>query len=173
MISFNALIKRFDEKGEKTGWTYIEIPAAVAGKIKPGNKKGFRVRGRLDEYVFEGLNLLPMGEGNFILPLNAAIRKAIRKQKSATVAVDMEEDEIPYQLNTELLECLQDEPRARSVFEQLPNSHKNYYSKWVDSAKGEATRAKRIAMVVSGLAEGLDYGAMLRKAREERQMLGR
>lgn len=30
MVNFNALIKKFGDKSEKTGWTYIEIPAAIA-----------------------------------------------------------------------------------------------------------------------------------------------
>ena len=79
MISIRAIIKRFDEKGEKTGWTYIEIPSNLAQQIKPGIKKGFRVKGKLDAYEFEGLSLLPMGAGNFILPLNGTIRKFLKK----------------------------------------------------------------------------------------------
>ena len=45
MIHFNAVIKKFNEQGEKTGWTYIEIPEEIASKIKPGYKKSFRVKG--------------------------------------------------------------------------------------------------------------------------------
>jgi hypothetical protein len=173
MQVFTATIKRFNEQGEKTGWTYIDVPAAIAGQMKPGNKKGFRVKGQLDDYSFTGLSLLPMGGGNFILTLNATIRKAIKKQKGATVRVKLAPDEIPYQLNSDLMQCLSDDPQAFTIFNKLPGSHKNYYSKWIDSAKTEATKAKRIAIVISGLAQGLDFGAMLRKARDERQMLGR
>ena len=172
MLSFTAIIKRFSEKGEKTGWTYIDVPAAIASQLKPGNRKGFSVKGKLDDYYYEGLNLLPMGEGNFILTLNAGIRKAIRKQKGATLKVLMEPDDNPYQLNSEFVECLADDPEASAVFNALPNSHKNYYSKWIDSAKTDATKAKRIAMVISGLAQGLDFGGILRKARDEKRLLG-
>ena len=173
MQKFTALIKRFSSKGEKTGWTYIEIPATIAEKLKPGNKVSFRVKGKLDDYQFNGLSLLPMGEGDFILALNATIRKGIRKQKGATVAVQMEADEIPYELNMDLVQCLAEEPEINAIFLNLPMSHKNYYSRWIDSAKTEVTKAKRIAMVINGLAQGLDFGGMLRKARDERQMLGR
>ena len=173
MAVFNALIKRFDAKGEKTGWSYIEVPAAIAAILKPGNKKSYLVKGKLDEYAFEGLSLLPMGEGNFIMALNATIRKAIGKQKGATVKVIMEADSKPYQLNTDLVQCLADDADASVAFDALPNSHKNYYSKWIDSAKTEPTKAKRIAMVLKGLAQGLDFGAMLRKERDEKRLLGR
>ena len=35
MIQFNSVIKKFAKQGEKTGWSYIEIPEEVAIKIKP------------------------------------------------------------------------------------------------------------------------------------------
>ena len=38
MIKFTATILKFNEQGEKTGWTYIEIPADIAQQIKPNNK---------------------------------------------------------------------------------------------------------------------------------------
>ncbi len=173
MPCFTATIKRFDDKGEKTGWSYIEVPAAIANEMKPGHKKSFMVKGKLDEYNFDGLSLLPMGKGNFILALNATIRKAIRKQKGAKVDVQMESDDVPYQLNNDLVQCLADDPKATAVFSKLPTSHKNYYSKWVDSAKTEPTKAKRIALVLRGLADGIDFGAMLRRERDEKQLLGR
>lgn len=173
MQQFTALIKKFSDKGEKTGWTYIEVSAAIAQKLKPDQKTSFRVKGKLDAYKFNGLSLLPMGEGVFILPISAVIRKGIKKQKGATVEVQMEADKIPYQLNKDLVQCLADDPVANAAFSKLPGSHKNYYSKWIDSAKTDTTRAKRIAMVITSLAEGLDFGGMLRKARDERQVLGR
>ena len=71
MIQFNAIILKFDQQGEKTGWTYIVIPAATADKIKAGYKKSFRVKGQLNGQAIKQKALLPMGNGDFILPLNA------------------------------------------------------------------------------------------------------
>jgi hypothetical protein len=53
MIIFDAIIKRFQTHAEKTGWTYIIIPAAVAGQLKPGTRLTFRVKGKLDEVRIE------------------------------------------------------------------------------------------------------------------------
>jgi hypothetical protein len=75
MISFTTTILKFGQQGEKTGWTYILIPAELAGQLKPGHKKSFRVKGRLDQYPIKGVALLPMGEGDFIMALNAAHAK--------------------------------------------------------------------------------------------------
>ncbi|TAL59968.1 MAG: DUF1905 domain-containing protein, partial [Bacteroidetes bacterium] len=52
MVKFTTVILRFDKKGEKTGWTYIAIPANVARKVKNGNKRSFRVKGKLNNYSF-------------------------------------------------------------------------------------------------------------------------
>src|SRR5947208_3349524 len=75
MVEYTMVILKFDEQGEKTGWTYIEVPADIAQQLKPGNKKSFRVKGKLDNYAIKKVALLPMGEGNFIMPFNAGMRK--------------------------------------------------------------------------------------------------
>src|SRR5688572_18451981 len=90
MVQFSTVIKKYKQQGEKTGWTYIEVTAKIAVKLKPGNKKSFRVKGSLDNYMFESLALLPMGEGNFIMALNADIRKQIRKAAGANLKVKLE-----------------------------------------------------------------------------------
>jgi len=171
MISFKAIILKFNSQGEKTGWSYIEIPSALAKKLYPNNKKSFRVKGKLDEHSIKGVSLLPMGEGAFIMALNGAMRKAVGKQKGASLQVQLEIDKIPYQLNKALMECLADEPAALSHFKSLPRSHQNYYSKWIDSAKTTTTKTKRIAMAVNAMLKKMDFGQMLRAAKEDDKLL--
>ena len=72
-----------------------------------------------------------------------------------------------YELNKELMECLADEPAARDFFKIKPLSFQHYYSKWIDSAKTDATKAKRIAMAVSSLALKIEFGEMLRNQRQQ------
>lgn len=169
MIRFTATIQQFEEKGEKTGWTYIEIPADLAQELKPGNKKAFRVKGKLDKYAYSGLSLVPMGGGNFILALNAEIRKGIHKKKGAMLEVQMAEDKnFAILMPEDLQECLADEPRAKAAFEKLAGSHRNYYINWINSAKTEPTRTKRIAMTVEAMRNNMSYGEMLRAEREKR-----
>lgn len=169
MIQFTTIIKKFNDQGEKTGWTYIEIPAAVAEKLKPNNKKSFRVKGKLDDYTFKGLALLPMGDGNFILALNTSIRKQIRKNKGASLKVNMEIDNAPVKLNAELMECLNDEPECLSFFNELTPGHRKYFSNWIDSAKTDATKTKRIAQTLNALANRQGYGEMLRSLAVKRE----
>jgi uncharacterized protein YdeI (YjbR/CyaY-like superfamily) len=107
-----------------------------------------------------------MGEGDFIIAVNASMRKALRKQKGAQVEVNIEEDLKEYQILAEFLHCLQDEPAAYSYFNTLLPSHQRYFSKWIESAKTEATRTKRIAMAVNAMVQKIDFGQMLRDNRK-------
>lgn len=170
MISYTTTILKYDEQGDKTGWTYIEVPADIAQAIKPGNKKTFAVKGKLDQHPIKQTSMLPIGNGTFIIPLNAAIRKAIGKGKGAMLKVQLTEDTIPYQLNKEFTECLEDEPAAKEYFNSLPKSFKNYYSKWIESAKTEPTRTKRIALAVSTLALKIGFGEMIRSQRKLKEL---
>ncbi len=166
MVIFTATILRFKENGEKTGWSYIEIPAAIAAKIKPDTKKSFRVKGRLDDHIIGGISVVPIGEGNFLLAINAGMRKALRKNAGATIEVKLEFDSTEYQILQELIECLKDEPQALEFFNSLPRGHQNYFSKWIESAKTEMTRSKRIAMTVEATAKKWGYSEMIRASKK-------
>jgi len=168
MIKFEQIIQRFRQKGEKTGWSYITIDPKNARKLKPNTKVSFRVKGRLDSYAFEALALLPMGEGDFILPLNATIRKAIRKKEGDKLKVEMELDDRPLALSPDLMKSLKMEPAALAHFKSMPRSHQNYFSKWIESAKTLPTKTKRIVMAVNAMAHKMKFNEMLRAARSER-----
>ncbi len=167
MIRFTTKIQQFQEMGEKTGWSYIRIPAALAQQLKPGNKKSFRVKGRLDDYSINGVALLPMGEGDFIMALKAGIRKTIRKQKGDSLTIQLEVDTKKIEPPKDMLDCLADEPKAIEYFKSLPKSHQNYFGNWIKSAKTESTRANRIARVVNAMLKKQNYGEMLRDGRDE------
>jgi hypothetical protein len=163
MIEFNAIILKFDAQGEKTGWTYIDIPADIAMQLKPGNKQSFRVMGTLDNFSFRGVALMPMGDGNFIMALKADIRKGISKREGAMLHVRLEtDDEFKIEMPSDLLDCLTDEPGTLDHFNSLAKSHREYFIKWIDSAKTYPTRAKRIANTVNAMVNHMDYGQMIR-----------
>ncbi|MEP6674558.1 MAG: YdeI/OmpD-associated family protein [Ferruginibacter sp.] len=170
MIKYSTIIQQFEEQGEKTGWTYITVPAVIAQQLKPGNKKSFRVKGKLDLYPIEGIALMPMGEGNFIMALNADIRRAIKKRKGAKLEVQLSVDNKPITASPELTACLEDEPAALEFFNTLAQSHRTYFIKWVASAKTEMTRTKRIAQMVTALAKGWGFAEMVRAGRKNPDM---
>jgi hypothetical protein len=169
MLQYNATIEKFGKQGEKTGWTYILIPENLAQELFPGNKKSFRVKGKLDKWAFKQLALIPMGEGDFILAINAEIRKKIKKQKGAIVSVQMSLDGSEITLSPDLLECLEDDATAKTYFNKIPGSHQKYYSRWIESAKTVETKAKRIALALKALSRQMDYGSMIREEKAERE----
>lgn len=162
MVKFTAMLEKYGKMGEKTGWTYIDIPSHIAEKINSGVKKSFRIKGKLDNIVISGVSLLPIGDGNFILPVNASMRKEIKKIKGEKVLVKISTDNEELKTSSDLLQCLKDDRDAKKFFDSLPKSHKNYYSKWIESAKTNATKAKRIAQSVNGFKMKMGYPEMIR-----------
>ncbi len=158
---FTTTIKKFDKKGEKTGWQYIEISAAQAKKLKEG-KVSFRVKGFIDSVAVQKTALLPMGEGQFILPMNNALRRALGKKTGDKINVKFEVDERKLTLSPDLLACLKAEPMALAFFKSLPPSHQQYYSKWIESAKTAATKTRRIVISIEGFNKKMGYAEMMR-----------
>jgi len=168
MINYTTTILQFDEKGEKTGWTYIEVPADVARQLKPGNKKSFRVKGLLDGFAIKAVALMPMGSGNFIMAINADMRKGIHKQAGAMLQVALEADlDTQVIIPDDLQECFAYEPDALTYFNSLPQGHRRYFVNWINSAKTEPTRATRIANTITAMLHHWNYGQMIRAMRKK------
>lgn len=162
MVTFTARIMKFDKKGEKTGWSYIEISSKLAEKLNPGCRVSFRVRGKIDGHPISRTALLPMGGGNFILPFNATHRRLTGKRAGDTVRVQFELDNRSFEMSADFMVCLEVEPAAYDFFQRLPQSHQRYFSKWIEDARTIQTKTKRITMAVTALASGQGFAEMIR-----------
>lgn len=172
MVEFTTIILKFGDQGEKTGWRYIDVPADLAQELKPNNKQSFRVKGMLDDFAFSGIALMPMGDGNFIMALKADIRKAIHKREGAMVKVKLEvHEDYKVEIPADMAECFDDDPEAFSFFNSLPRSHRDYFIKWIESAKTGQTRTKRIVDSVNALARQMPYNEMIRSLKKEKDTL--
>lgn len=168
MVEYKTTILKFDKKGEKTGWTYIDIPADVAEQLIPNNKKSFRVKGKLDKHAIKQVALIPIGNGNFIIPVNADMRKALGKKEGAQVLVSIAVDKAAFKFDEDFMVCLEDDLQAMKYFKTLTASHQKYFSKWIESAKTEETKVKRITMAVSALSREMGYPEMLRESQAKK-----
>jgi hypothetical protein len=168
MIQYKTIIHKFDEQGEKTGWTYIEVPADLAQELFPGNKKSFRVKGKLDNFPIQNVALMPMGDGSFIMAVNAQMRKGIAKKQGAMLDVRIEKDDSGMQIHPELIACLEEDEEAKQYFESLAPSHRLYFSKWISDAKTEPTKVKRLTQCILALSQNKDYGTMIREQKANR-----
>lgn len=168
MVEFDAMMLQFADQGEKTGWTYIDIPADIALQMKPDNKKSFRVRGMLDALSVRGMALMPMGEGNFIMALKADVRKQLHKNAGAMLHCKLEED-LDYKVDipADLQECFDYEPEALEFFNSLAKSHREYFIKWINEAKTPETRAKRLVNTMNAMLRKWRFNVMLQEMKKE------
>ena len=102
----------------------------------------------------------------FIMPFNAGMRKGTGKKKGDKILITLALDKAEFQMSADFMVCLEDEPSALKHFQSLSGSHQRYFSKWIDSAKTEPTKAKRIVMAVNALARNLGYPEMMREAKK-------
>ncbi|MEI9919713.1 MAG: YdeI/OmpD-associated family protein [Bacteroidota bacterium] len=165
MIRFTALIQQDSRDPEKKGWSFIIINKTLSTKLNPGVRTGFRIKGKLDNLEIKQTSILPVKGERFMLPINAAMRKATGKKAGDKLTLQLEVDSAKVKLSADLLVCLKDEPTAEKYFKTLPPSHQRYFSKWIEDAKTETTRAKRITMAVTSLSQQKHFGMMIREAK--------
>lgn len=133
-------------------------------------KKSFRVKGKLDEYPIKSVAILPMGEGYFIMPLNVLMRRKIGKKTGYKLEVRLAEDKSDFVFNPEFMECIEDDSSALAHFKKLPGSHQRYFSKWIESAKTDSTKTKRIVMAVNALSKAMGFPEMLGAEKIKREV---
>lgn len=171
MVNLTTIIEKFNKQGEKTGWTYVFIPFDIAEKINPKVKKSYRVKGKIDSTPIKQMALIPMGNGDFIIPLKADLRKKIKKQKGEKIKLSIELDNSEFKVSSDLLECLKEDKSAEKFFKAITPGHQNYYSKWIDEAKTIETKSKRIAQALEGFKMKMGFPEMLRHFKAQKDKL--
>lgn len=166
-LIFETVLEKFGSMGEKTGWTYFQLPAEKAQQLHPQDKKSFPIRANLDQLKNISLTALPMGQGDYIVAIRAELLRKLRKKAGDAVQIRLSPDQ-PYTLNPILIECLKEEPAAYQFFQTFTRSHQNYFSKWIESAKTESTQAKRIAHIIGAMLKKQNYAEMIRSSKENK-----
>lgn len=159
---FTAIIQRFEKKGEKTGWTYVSVDSELANRINPGVKTSYRVSCEIKEKKDLDFTLLPMGGGDFIFPIRKEMLKSLSLKIGDKVQISISYNKEKYKIDEDFMDYLNKMPKAIKYFESLPISHKNYFSKWIQSAKTLETKAKRIERAVRYLNQSKGYVEMIR-----------
>lgn len=167
MHSFKSIIQRFDSKGEKTGWHYVEVPSDIITKLKLKNKKEFRIKGHVDDVEFAKMTCFPIGEGNFIIVLKAEIRKKLGKNEGANVFIKFEKDDSGVLKSQDFLDALKEEPAALEQFNSLTMSHQNYFHNHINSAKSIDTKAGRIVHSINALLRKQSFNEMIRSLQKK------
>lgn len=142
LVDKDYLLQKEECKG---GCTYVEILEIPMPKTPFGMLK---VKGKIDDYEFSNTHLMPLGNGNLVLAVKAAIKKKIRKEAPDTVHVIIYEDKTPLVISEELLLCMGYEDGALEKFEAYTDGQKKAFVDWINSAKTEQTRIDRIAKTI-------------------------
>lgn len=145
IVDKEYLLEKFPSKG---GWTYAEIPEVQIGNRAFGMLK---VKGRIDDFEVCNTQLMPLGNGNLMLPVKTEIRKAINKQVGDWVHIVLYSDDVPLVAPEDFLLCLRDEPEALQFYESLNKNEQQDYVNWIFSAKAEQTKVERIAKALDRL----------------------
>jgi len=154
MVTFTVPIFKMNTKG---GWSYVIIDKKYAERLKPKTRTSFRVKGTLDKHPIQKTSLLPMRDGNFMLPINAAIRKGTGKQARDRLKISLELDERKLTLSKDLIECLQDDREAMKFFKSQSAYNQYYFSKWVEDAKTAHTKTKRLITCLKAFSQKLNF----------------
>lgn len=135
----------------KGGWTFAEIPEIPMPKTPFGMLK---VKGKIDDYEFSNVHLMPMGNGHLGLAVKSEVRRKIKKQVPDTVHIIIYEDKMPLIIPEELILCMKYEDGVLEKFEIYSNGQKKAFIDWINSAKTEQTKADRIAKTIMMVQNG-------------------
>lgn len=140
------------KKQEGMDACYIEIPLDVE---KEFGAKRVKVKAMLDGAEYRG-SIVRMGLPCYMLGITKEIRNKIGKQAGDIIQVEIEKDEEEriIILPQDFAAALEKNTAAQEFYQSLSYSGQRKYFQWVDSAKKEETRSKRVAEAVERLARG-------------------
>lgn len=148
---FEAVLEKPDQPGS---WTYLVIPFGVEEAF--GSKGQVKVRGTINGHPFRS-SARPRGDGQHYLVVNKDIRDSIGAIPGSSVQVVMERDldERTLDMPNDFDEALDADVIARARFDKMSYSHQKEYVEWIEAAKKDETRARRIVKAVEQIAEGI------------------
>lgn len=144
--------QRFDAVVQKEGgFTFVSIP--FSPREVWGAKPRYHVAGTINGRAVRGC-LGALGQ-EYFLRLGAAWLRDNSIQAGGSVQVRLA-PEGPQEDNLAVdnAAALSQDKTAKALFEGLPTFYRKNYVRWIESAKREETRAKRIAQMMGLLLEG-------------------
>lgn len=134
------------------GGAFVEVPFDVEKEF--GSKKP-RVRASIEGVPYRGL-LTRMGGPRHILIILKGIREQIGKSFGDEIRITIEPDTEPRVLDIpkDLMKELKKDHEAKAFFDKLSYTHRREYVLWINEAKKEETRQRRIVKTIEMLKEG-------------------
>lgn len=116
--------------------------------------KRFPVAATVNGYTWR-TTVTPM-RGEFLLGLSRAVREAAGVEAGDVAEVELELDRAPREVEVPeaLAEALAEDPTAAAAFEGLAYTHRKEYARWVQEAKRDETRERRVSRTLQMLRDG-------------------
>jgi hypothetical protein len=133
---------------------FIVVPPEVVAALS--EKKRAPVRVTLNgDYTYR--STVSVYGGRYLLPLRREIREACGLAPGMPLDVILTLDEEPrtVEIPDDLAVAFADDPEARAVFDRLSFTHQREYVEWINGAKREATRTRRVAQTLEMLRNGV------------------
>jgi hypothetical protein len=94
--------------------------------------------------------------GEFMVGLNRQVREGAGVQAGDTVTLELalDTEERTVEVPPALAEALDNDPQAKTAFAGMAFTHRKEYARWIDEAKKEETRARRVAQAVEMIRTG-------------------
>jgi hypothetical protein len=142
------------EDAGRGGGRWVKLPfdgRETFGEARPpvrGTVNGAPFRSRLAVYG-----------GVTVLGLNREIRDAAGIDVGDELDIVMERDDAPREVEVpdQLATALATDATARAAFDGLSFTHRKEYARWIDEAKREETRERRVAKALEMLRAGTKH----------------
>ena len=147
METFTAEIELFGKTA-----TGFMVPPDVVEALGKGKRPPVVIE--LSGYSYR-TTIAPYGD-DFFVPLNRKNREASGLTAGDTVEIGISFDAEPRTIDPpdDLAAALSTRPEAETYFDRLSYSHRREYVEWIEEAKKQETRERRIAKALDMLAEG-------------------
>ena len=147
---FKAVLENPEKKMDVA---FVTVPFNVESEY--GTKGQVKVKATFDGYSYRGV-LANMGTGCHAILVRKDVRGAIKKSVGDSVIVTLEKDEEEriVEMPKELKSVLSKNKKAKSFFDSLSFTNRKEYAVWIQSAKREETKAKRVKAIIPKLLTG-------------------
>ncbi len=131
----------------------IVLDDAQVEAIGEGAKR-FPVQATVNGYTWR--TTVTRMRGEFLLGLNREVREGAGVEAGDTVQASVELDSEPREVEipAALRAALDGDPEAAAAYERLAFTHRKEYARWIDEAKRDETRERRVTQALQMLREG-------------------
>lgn len=145
-----SLIGDLVARGPAAAFVLDDEQVAAVGE----GAKRFPVIASVNGYTWR-TSVARMG-GEFLVGLNKEVRTGAGVQAGDTVSLELKLDTEPrtVEVPPALAEALDADPEAKATFEGLAFTHRKEFARWIEEAKREETRARRVTQALDMIRTG-------------------